>query len=80
MEAIIAHPAKGAKRSPARKQTKASTPAPARPTEAERLQGEALQLLHYLCVELSQTELSRMPNALAEASFFGGAPALENKQ
>ncbi|WP_312835940.1 hypothetical protein [Comamonas sp.] len=67
MNAIIAPPASEAKRSPARQQAKHSDPVPARPTEAERLQMEALQILHYLCTELAQAELRDMPHARAEA-------------
>ncbi|WP_312417819.1 hypothetical protein [Comamonas sp.] len=67
MEAIISRPKAGAKQSPARQQAKHSDPVPARPTEAERLQTEALQILHYLCTELAQAELQDMPHALAEA-------------
>ena len=67
MEAIIAPPASEAKRSPARQQAKHRDPVPACPTEAERLQTEALQILHYLCTELAQAELRDMPHAMAEA-------------
>ncbi len=67
MNAIIAPPASEAKRSPAREQAKHSDPVPARLTEAERLQMEALQILHYLCTELAQAELRDMPHARAEA-------------
>lgn len=67
MEAIIAHPAKGAKRSPARQQVKQSSPVPPQPTEAECLQKEALQILHYLCTELSEAEMKGMPDALGAA-------------
>lgn len=67
MEAIISRPKMDAKQSPVRKQAKHSEPVPARPTETERLQTEALQILHYLCRELSETDLSLMPRAQAEA-------------
>ena len=67
MEAIISRPKAGAKRSPARQQVKHSEPVPPQPTEAERLQKVALQILHYLCTELSQAELRDMPHAQAEA-------------
>ncbi|GAB2731682.1 hypothetical protein [Comamonas sediminis] len=67
MNAIIAPPTSEAKRSPARQQAKHSDPVRARPTEAERLQTEALQILHYLCTELAQAELKDMPHARAEA-------------
>ncbi|MEJ5031495.1 hypothetical protein [Comamonas sp. MYb69] len=67
MEAIISRPKAGAKQSPARQQAKHSDPVPPQPTEAERLQKEALQILHYLCTELAQAELRDMPQAQAEA-------------
>ncbi len=67
MSEIMTPPKAEAKRSPARQQAKHSEPVPARPTEAERLQKEALQILHYLCTELSQAELRDMPHAQAEA-------------
>ncbi|MFA9287751.1 hypothetical protein ACCQ08_23425 [Comamonas sp. SY3] len=67
MSEIMTPPKVEAKRSPARQQAKHSDPVPARPTEAERLQTEALQILHYLCTELSQAELRDMPQAQAEA-------------
>jgi len=67
MEAIISRPKTDAKQSPTRKQAKHSEPVPARPTEAESLQTEALHILHYLCRELSETELSLIPHAKAEA-------------
>lgn len=67
MSEIMTPPKAEAKRSPARQQAKHSDPVPARPTEAERLQKEALQILHYLCTELAQAELRDMPHAQAEA-------------
>lgn len=66
MSEIMTPPKAEAKRSPARQLAKNSEPMPARPTEAERLQTEALQILHYLCTELSQAELRDMPHAQAE--------------
>lgn len=67
MSEIMTPPKAEAKRSTARQQAKHSAPTPARPTEAERLQTEALQILHYLCTELAQAELRDMPHAQAEA-------------
>lgn len=67
MSEIMTPPKVEAKQSPARRQAKHSDPVPARPTEAERLQTEALQILHYLCTELAQAELRDMPHAQAEA-------------
>jgi hypothetical protein len=63
MSEIMTPPKAEAKRSPARQQAKHSDPVPPQPTEAERLQKEALQILHYLCTELSQAELRGMPHA-----------------
>lgn len=67
MSEIMTPPKAEAKRSPARQQAKHSDPMPPQPTEAERLQTEALQILHYLCTELSQAELRDMAHAQAEA-------------
>lgn len=67
MSEIMTPPKAEAKRSPARQQAKHSDPVPPQPTEAERLQKEALQILHYLCTELAQAELRDMPHAQAEA-------------
>ncbi len=67
MSEIMTPPKAEAKRSPARQQAKYRDPVPAHPTEAERLQTEALQILHYLCTELAQAELQDMPHALGEA-------------
>lgn len=67
MSEIMTPPKAEAKRSPARQQAKQSDPVPARPTEAERLQTEALKILHYLCTELSEAEMKGMPEALGAA-------------
>lgn len=67
MSEIMTPPKAEAKRSPARQQAKRSSPVPPQPTDAERLQKEALQILHYLCTELSEAEMKGMPHARAEA-------------
>lgn len=65
MSEIMTPPKAEAKRSPARQQAKHSSPAPA--TEAQSLEKEALQILHYLCTELSDAEMKGMPEALGAA-------------
>lgn len=63
MEAIIAHPAKGAKRSPARKKAVK----PQLQNEAEQLQASALQILGFMCSELAETGLDDIPGAALAA-------------
>ncbi|MEJ5128182.1 hypothetical protein WH367_19235 [Comamonas sp. MYb21] len=67
MSEIMTPPKAEAKRSPARQQAKHGSPVPPQPTEAERLQKEALKILHYLCTELSEAEMKGMPEALGAA-------------
>lgn len=64
MEAIIAHPAKGAKRSPARKTAVKPAPATASPkNEAEVLQEAALQILMFMGSEIANADLDGLGNA-----------------
>ncbi|MBB6577970.1 hypothetical protein HNP33_002038 [Comamonas odontotermitis] len=63
MEAIIAHPAKGAKRSPARK----TAAKPQLQDEAAQLQASALQILGFMCSELAETGLDDIPGAALAA-------------
>ncbi|UBB16167.1 hypothetical protein [Comamonas odontotermitis] len=64
MEAIIAHPAKGAKRSPARKTAVKPAPATTSPkNEAEVLQEAALQILMFMGSEIANADLDGLGNA-----------------